>query len=109
MENPMFPLFPLKRLCGHIRPCNKVGQGQPYIMIYTNCDEPGSLMLHTALFKLVHPSREGNFKGLFFTIHICIWARQTSWSCDLCHLYNILDLFLGILHIKFGFDWSCGF
>ena len=49
-------------------------------------------------------SGEDNFKGCYH-----IWAWQTSWLCDLDHLYKLSFSFPRRLHIKFGFDWPSGF
>ena len=45
----MFHFFPSQNLCDENRPCNKLDEGQPKVMIYTNYDGSESLMLHTKL------------------------------------------------------------
>ena len=58
----MFHFFPSQNLCDQNRPCNKLDEGQPKVMIYTNYDGSESLMLHTKLhFYWYIGSREEDF------------------------------------------------
>ena len=43
--SPMLSLFRLKCLSEQNCPCHKIGQGQPMVMIYINCDRPEFTML----------------------------------------------------------------
>ena len=74
-----------KRTGAQIRPCCKIGQGQPRVTICINLVELESPMLH-AKFQNHRTSSSGeeDFKGFYH-----IWAWRPSWSCDLDHLYKL--------------------
>ena len=42
----LYQFSPFKRIGDPIRPCRKIGQGQPRVIIYINFVELESLMLH---------------------------------------------------------------
>ena len=48
LKNPLFSLFPIEKpKLPNLRPCHKIGQGQPRVIFLTNYDGPESPMLHT--------------------------------------------------------------
>ena len=62
-------------------------------------------MLHTK-FRENRPAGSGED---FLIGFYHIWAQRPSWSCDLDFGIKLSQPCPGMLHIKFQFDWPCGF
>ena len=77
-----FTFFPYKSIRGQIWPCNKIGQGQPRVIIWTNLVVIKHLMLHIK-FQGHWPFGSGE-DGFYH-----IWACRPSWSCDQDHLNKL--------------------
>ena len=75
-------------------------------MIYTNCVDLRSLMLH-AKFQNHRPS---GFEEEDFKNKIAIYSHGGHLGHETMTIYiNFHFLFLRMLHIKFGFDWLSSF
>ena len=54
--------------------------------------------------KIGPPVLEKILEGFYY-----IWALPPSWSCDPDAANKLSYPYPRGLHIKFGFDWACGF
>ena len=101
-----FTFFPYKSIRNQIWPCHKIGQGQLRVIIWANLVILEHPMLHTK-FQGHWPfgSREEDFLRFYH-----IWEWRPSWSCDQEHLSKLsFPHPMWKLHMKFNFDWPCGF
>ena len=106
LKNQQFSLFPIESLSYQIRPCCKIGQGQPRIIIWTNYDGQESLMLHTKF----HGNRSTGSREEDFWRVFAIYGHGSH----LGHVTSIMSINFHFLipeslHIKFGFDLPSGF
>ena len=101
-KNTAFNFF-YRKACYQIWPCRKLGQGQPRIIIWTNCDGPESKMLHT---KFPGNRSTGSGEEDFWRV-FTIYGHGGHLSHVTIYI-NFLSPFPRRLHIKFGFDRPSG-
>ena len=105
LKNPCFHFFPLKSQCDQSWPCRKIGQGQPKVMIYINCDGPVPDATYQVSLKSSHRFQWRSFIKVFTIYGHGSHLGHVTWT-----IYaNLNSPFLRMLHMKFSIDWARGF
>ena len=87
-----------------MRPCHKIGQGQPRVIIWTNYDEQGTL--HT---KLLGNRSTGSGEEEFWSVFTIYGRGGHLGLVTQMPRKNFRSPYTRRLHIKLGFDWPSGF